>query len=182
MPENKVDSLITNIQLQCKQEKTYAEQCACENQASFQLLFSSENRIAYALAHVKGMFQLFLDPGRFDLYNFAGLSTAQPNGLLHEFHQSGLPGVVSFLSKQPLLIVFYILLLFIGNVCKLLIFILLPFFSRDKSMLLPYLLLIYVAVLTGPIGASRFMTPFLPVYFWLIHLFFTGRKTFQTKS
>lgn len=121
--------------------------------------------LSYASMHLKGILNFFLDPGRFDLYHFWGLEASGDGGLLTAFSQDGYRGIWAYLSTQNLWIVgtLMLLLLFrgillVGTVA----FVFLPNVSwTHKGWLLMFV--VYLSVLTGTSGASRFAVPVFPL-------------------
>ncbi|GAB4418524.1 MAG: hypothetical protein OHK0039_30050 [Bacteroidia bacterium] len=123
--------------------------------------------LVYAGFHAKGMINFFLDPGRFDLYAFFQLQLPGEGGpgLTAAFAEAGYAGVWQYLRRQPLHLLALLGLLFALNVFKLtglLRFVLLRRVPPEARLLV-VLLIGYLAVLTGPSGASRFMVPVFPL-------------------
>jgi hypothetical protein len=122
---------------------------------------------AYMKLHLKGMANFFIDPGRFDLYSFFGLEEREGKGqgLLFHYSESGYRGIFSYLGKQPVLLLFWLVLIALGNLIKLLAtvrFAFLKCISLEKRLLL-LVFVGYLAGVTGPLGASRFAVPLFPL-------------------
>ncbi|GAB2791913.1 hypothetical protein HNQ93_003544 [Hymenobacter luteus] len=121
--------------------------------------------LAYAGQHLRGMLTFFLDPGRFDLVYFLGLQDAAGPGLLHHLNQRGSPALWEYLRHLPLGLLAGLLLILAANLLRL-VLVLRFLASRSYSRVSRLLLLAlvgYVAFLTGPLGASRFVVPVLPL-------------------
>jgi hypothetical protein len=111
----------------------------------------------YSLYHLKGSALFFLDPGRFDLYSFFRLEQEDSAGFLHEgAAQSKLKGM---LTQHP--VIFAVLVLvFLVNIIKALGFIGFIWQNRQRKLVwVGAALVLYLAILTGPLGASRFALP-----------------------
>ena len=132
--------------------------------------------LRYAGQHLLGMAALFLDPGRFDSSVFLGQSQAA--GLLGELRSHGLAGMAGVLARQPLGLLALLLLTALANVLRLG----LAWRGLRRPALTPtnapadwlglntpagrWLaggLLAYAALLTGPLGAARFLVPVWPL-------------------
>nr|WP_281397749.1 glycosyltransferase family 39 protein [Winogradskyella flava] len=125
----------------------------------------------YSIFHIKGVFRIFIDPGRFDMSNFFGLNSEKEEvGLLKHLNESGIKGGLNYLKTQPVLIIICFNLVLLFNILKFLGF---GYFLATKlrhSKLIFWIILIlilYVAFLTGPLGASRFMVPILSLYLFI---------------
>ena len=133
-----------------------------------------ERPFAYGWFHIKGMFRFFIDPGRFDLVNFIHSSETGKNGFLYYLNTGGISGALRFLFSGgmgglSLLLIF----IFLTNLVKLAGLVLFAF-NRQVDWRLKvflYLLLLYLAFATGPLGASRFAMPLIPL---LIFMAFTA--------
>ena len=119
--------------------------------------------IKYSIFHIKGSFRFFIDPGRFDIYNFFGLEEDVESGFLYTLNEKGfMTALKQLFSLNPWAIVLLLFILFF-NVLKTIGFGLFIFTKGVKPvykisiMILP----VYIALATGPLGASRFMLPVL---------------------
>jgi len=129
--------------------------------------FCLSRPFSYALYYAKGVVVFFLDPGRFDLYNFLGLDKMGQSGLMDVIRTQGFWGIWEYVKTQPvgLFLLLWITLgvngiKFIGYLIYLIRF---KSFSKTEWFML--IILMYIAVLTGPNGASRYA---LPIQFMLI--------------
>jgi hypothetical protein len=131
--------------------------------------------LRYAGQHLLGMVAFFLDPGRFDLNYFLG-PVAVP-GLLDALRNGGATGLLGALGRQPPALLALLLLVALANGTRLL---LAARYLRQPTQLqaaagdwlqldtragcLVVLgLLLYLALLTGPLGAARFLVPGYPL-------------------
>jgi hypothetical protein len=170
------DSTIASIDSLAKLKGGYKEQVAFRKRQAISVIIKKP--IRYAIFHIKGMAGFFIDPGRFDIVSFFNLSNEKSAGLLYLINETGLKGALDFLiKKSPGL---FIILLIIGlfNLFKAVCFLLFIFGKKINKDLLWFIvfLIIYVALMTGPLGASRFMMPLLPLYIGCCLLVFSGIK------
>jgi hypothetical protein len=134
-----------------------------------------QHPVRYAGQHALGMGTLLLDPGRFDLSTFLG-ATAAP-GLLGELRGGGLAGVGAALGRQPLALLLTLALVALANLLRLALVLrglaVAPPGERPTGWLrlaspagrwLAVGLVAYVALLTGPLGAARFLVPVWPLW------------------
>jgi len=132
------------------------------------------NLPAYLLLHAKGVVNYFIDPGRFDLYTFLGKEKREGKGkgLLYHYSEDGYKGIFTYLAKQPLLILAWLLLIALANVVKLLALIRFAWITNiswEKRLLL-LLWIGYLGGITGPLGASRFAVPLFPLMLLVLAL------------
>lgn len=161
----KADSLIDHYHLEARSKGSFKEEQEYWAEKSKEVLL--EYPLTFLKLHVRGMFNFFLDPGRFDVYNFFGIKAGEGEGLMATFGKEGYSGIWSYLSRQPLGILVLLLSVLILNGIKFLGFLAFPF---DKGIPRRYRSYIWVAVLyiagvTGSMGASRFA---MPVFFFLL--------------
>ena len=125
-----------------------------------------EHPMVYARQHAQGMAAMFLDPGRFDISQFLGLAPLPGGGLLAQIRTGGL---LRALISLPLGMLSILGLVLLANVVRLVLAVR-GFFALKNSA--PWLrygrwvavgLLFYVAFLTGPLGAARFLVPVWPL-------------------
>lgn len=128
----------------------------------------------YARQHAQGMVTLFLDPGRFDLSHFLGWASPAGGGLLTQARQGRLWQAATSLPWGQLGLLGLILL---ANAARLGLAVRGFWRLRYGNAPLRYGrwvavgLLLYVAALTGPLGAARFLVPVWPL---LLGLFLAG--------
>ncbi|MEO1447978.1 MAG: hypothetical protein AAFV07_00535 [Bacteroidota bacterium] len=127
------------------------------------ILFANPGR--YALYHLRGMMNFFLDPGRFDLFTFLQIESVGGGGLFDAYSIGGYRGIWQYLGKQPVSVLALLLLVALINGLKM---VALPvsllhkhFNWIERGILLLFIL--YIAGLTGISGASRFAVPVFPL-------------------
>ena len=120
----------------------------------------------YARQHMQGMVALFLDPGRFDLSHLLGWPPPTGGGLLTQARQGRLRQAATSLPWGQLGLLGVILL---ANVARL-GFAVRGFYRLQHGTAptrygrwVAVGLLLYVAGLTGPLGAARFLVPVWPL-------------------
>jgi len=131
--------------------------------------------VRYAGQHALGMVTFFLDPGRFDSSVFLG-QTAAP-GLLGRLRGQGLGGLWRGLAQQPPLLLALLALTAAANLFRLALALRGLWVARPAGSAAPGWLglgtlagrwvavavLLYLALLTGPLGAARFLVPGWPL-------------------
>ncbi|WP_457069703.1 hypothetical protein [Hymenobacter sp. UYAg731] len=125
----------------------------------------------YARQHAQGMVALFLDPGRFDLSQLLGWPSPAGGGLLTQARQGRLWQAATSLPWGQLGLLGVLLL---ANVARVVFAV--RGFRRLQcgSPAVRYGrwvavgLLLYVATLTGPLGAARFLVPVWPLLLALV--------------
>jgi hypothetical protein len=110
---------------------------------------------------------MFLDPGRFDLYNFFEFRNNSQVGFLKHINEGGIIGAYKYLKEQPLAIVIIVPIVLLFNLFKGIGFVL--FWIKNHKTSAPIFwfmlfIMVYLTVLVGLIGASRFLLPILPIY------------------
>lgn len=162
--EHKADSMVDEIHFKGNLQGTYAAKQEFLNTSSKSLI--KENLGTYIFLHLRGMAFCVLDPGRFDLSQFFGLSHGK--NLLYETNKDNALMRVFNSILNPLGII--LVILFIFNmfksilIVKFLINTRLPIFIRLALFCFP----LYIVFLTGPIGASRFLMPVIPLFFTMV--------------
>lgn len=132
--------------------------------------------VLYARQHIQGMVGLFLDPGRFDLSHLLGWLPPAGGGLLTQARQGRLWQAITSLPWGQLGLLGVILL---ANVARLGLAVRGFRQMHYGGATLRYGrwvavgLLLYVAALTGPLGAARFLVPVWPL---LLALALAGLK------
>jgi hypothetical protein len=143
----------------CDPQMGYAEKNRCLQQGVKEKVL--ERPLKYGLFHLKGSLRYFIDPGRFDLVTFFNWEQPDSGGFLQKLNQEGLKGAFSFLKQQGLGMLALLVLIALFKLVKISGFML--FLFRDRDML-PFkiflaILVGYLAFVTGPLGASRFLLP-----------------------
>ena len=120
----------------------------------------------YAQQHLQGMAAFYLDPGRFDIAQFMNLRNTAEQGFLAQARAGTLPAAV---MRLPLTLLGLLGAVLIANVMRLLLairgFILL---GKSSSVLrrgrwVALGIILYVSLMTGPLGAARFLVPVWPL-------------------
>lgn len=134
--------------------------------------------VVYARQHLQGMAAFFLDPGRFDLSEFLGMPPLARGGLLAQARAGGLLRAVMHL---PVGLLAWLAVVLLANVARLSLAV--KGFVRlgeagaleRQGRWVAVGLLLYVAVLTGPLGATRFLVPVWPLLLALVLAGLQGR-------
>ncbi len=156
------DSVLREIYTGVEDFETFEEKQVFLRKQSTDIL--SNHLIAYGWWHFRGAMRGFFDPGRFDLYNFAGIEGETEEGLLYKLNEEGIGAALNHLLKGPGFLTFLLFVTFLFNTViffswlGILLVKRLPAYQLALILFLP----IYVAFATGPLNASRFMLPVLP--------------------
>jgi len=143
----------------CEETDSYREKNLCLEWGAKEIIRGQP--LQYTLFHLKGSVRFFIDPGRFDLVTFFGMQERDKPGFLNELNQDGLRGAFRFLKQQGAGLVILLLVLALIKLVKLTGFVYYLFRRQESFYLRIFLLLLigYLAVVTGPLGASRFLLP-----------------------
>ena len=133
--------------------------------------------VVYACQHLLGMAALFFDPGRFDVSQFLGLAGRAEDGLLAQARAGGL---VRAVGRLPLGLLGLLGGVLVANATRVVLAVRGfgklryggPWLRRGRWIVAG--LLLYVALLTGPLGAARFLVPVWPL---LLGLALAGLKS-----
>ena len=120
----------------------------------------------YGRQHLLGMAAFFLDPGRFDIAEFLGLTPLAGGGLLAQVRAGGGWRAI---EQLPLGMLVGLLLVLFANFVRLLLAVRgFRYLGRgiggwQAGRWAAVGLLAYLALLTGPLGAARFLVPAWPL-------------------
>jgi len=150
---------VDNLYDVCGNRITYREKNKCLGEGVKEIIL--ERPAAYAVFHLKGSVRYFLDPGRFDLVTFFNIRQADSPGFLRTLNQEGLSGAFRLLKAQGWGLVLILGGIVLFKLLKISGFII--YLIKGKEMI-PFriflaLLVGYLALVTGPLGASRFLLP-----------------------
>lgn len=154
------EQIISKLNREAAEKSSYAEKYRFFENEIFHIILN--NVLSYSVFHLKGAITFFIDPGRFDLFNFLQINSSV--SLLKLYHQHGFRAIFYIFREIPLTLLLYLAamsminILFVGS---LIYFIIAPNRNRFFKIFLLAVCL-YVALLTGPIGASRFRLPIYP--------------------
>lgn len=112
-------------------------------------------------SYFEGTLTLFLDPGRFDIYQFLGLDS---DVRASDFFRSKLNAVPALLLKIPIPILVHLILvslLNLGIATAFVYFVVKPS-EQPEFKLYIALVVLYMVAVAGPTGVSRFRLSFMP--------------------
>ncbi|MGW8315672.1 MAG: hypothetical protein ACWGNV_08735 [Bacteroidales bacterium] len=143
----------------CEDQGSYREKNQCLTEGVREVLL--KHPIQYGIFHLKGSVRYFLDPGRFDLATFFQLDRADSTGALNVLHEEGAAGFIRFLKSQGFGMVLALAVIALFKLFKLTGFVIYLFRGRQELAFRIFLALLvgYLALVTGPLGASRFYLP-----------------------
>lgn len=151
---------IDRIYAEASEKGTFADRMKYLSQSSKDRILADP--FHYLVFHLKGCVRFFIDPGRFDLAQLAGLSESPGMGFMYyiQTHSFG-DSIRYFFAQKPLWLLPALLLIFTGNILKLAgLGISLFTLRKDKTLKISvFLLMGYICFATGPLGASRFFMP-----------------------
>ena len=164
--EEKTDKIIDSIHKESNLLENYNENFTFLDTSAKNII--KENLFSYTIYHLQGSLYALLDPGRFDLSYFFMFKTpnAKNKGILFHINNGGIKGVLAFLtnSYSPILLLFLgVIILF--NIIKLLGY-LLFIFSPSINLnirIISGCFFFYIVLLVGPVGASRYLMPLVPI-------------------
>ena len=119
-----------------------------------------DNPLAYAKVHLAGMIKMVLDPGRFEIYTFFGMNDHKVS-LTELLYSGDWDRIEEVMSKNIVVLFVFLTLLFVGIVKVVLVCFSL---SRIKQTFFMLFMITYFVVITGPVGAARFMLPVSVLY------------------
>lgn len=151
--------MVDSLYSRCGNEPGYAEKNRCLSRGVRAVV--AKEPLRYALFHLKGSARYFIDPGRFDLVTFFNLSPPDSIGILRVMNEEGISGIIRFLRSQGWGWIFLLGLLTIFKLLKLAGALLYLFRGTREIYFRIFigLLIGYLALVTGPLGASRFLLP-----------------------
>ncbi|MDB4162102.1 hypothetical protein N9772_07030 [Bacteroidia bacterium] len=114
-----------------------------------------DNPLAYAKVHLAGMIKMVLDPGRFEIYTFFGMNDHKVS-LTELLYSGDWDRVEEVMCKNKVVLFAFLALLFVGILRVVLVSFSL---KRVKEIFFMLCITTYFVVITGPVGAARFMLP-----------------------
>lgn len=143
----------------CGSAASYRDKNSCLEKEARDILL--EHPLKYAIFHLKGSLRFFLDPGRFDIVSFFNLEESGSPGFLIEINKNGLNGAIRFLRNQGWGLILSLAFITLFKLLKIGGFILYLFQKQEQLQLKIFLVILvgYIALVTGPLGASRFLLP-----------------------
>lgn len=156
------DALIESVKARVSQLPSYSARQQLRKEAAMELFHA--HPVHYALVHLRGMGVTLLDPGRFDWLTFfkipigSGFMLANPN--------MGMEGwIAKIRSAVPLWLAPILLLTLFINILKVIglaMILFSPWHRHSAMTILCSALVLYMLVLTGPVGVARYAVAFLP--------------------
>jgi 4-amino-4-deoxy-L-arabinose transferase-like glycosyltransferase len=180
--EHEADSTIAGMMQVADARVQYGERLRyMSNEANQIILY---HPMDFAVLFGKGTAAFFVDPGRFDLYHFFTVEESHSTGgLLHEFNTKGFSALSDAMAEAPVMILFLLLVNLCWNICMIAAFLYFLFIKRVHLFirLVVFLVVIYIAAATGPVGVSRYRVPIYPelllAAMFAVHYLQRGKKT-----
>ena len=158
---DKADRVIDEIEESAEARRSYPEKYTYLESSIRDIL--KAHPLEYAVHHLNGLLNFFLDPGRFELYAFFKVDDTVSFSSL--YNQYGYGAVFRYMLNAPIHILIIILVTAIINLALFVSFFYFIVARRKIDFeCWAWLILIctYIALITGPIGASRFRLPIFP--------------------
>ena len=156
---NRAAETVDALYDKCRSAAEYADKNRCLSGGVKEMIMKEPFR--YTWFHLKGSITYFLDPGRFDLVTFFSLSSPDSPGIMQAIHEDGLRGILRFLKSQGWGWILVLGLIGLFKVIKLTGLVIYLLRGRNELPFKIFLALLigYLALVTGPLGASRFLLP-----------------------
>lgn len=125
----------------------------------------------YAILHAQGVLNVFLDPGRFDVYTLFSLPADKSASLLRVFSgQGGYGGIVQRIGQLPLGVLFYLAVVFSANIGFLFSLVYFGIRGRCPTAIraLVFAIVLYIAGITGQVGAARYRSAIVPLLLFAV--------------
>lgn len=176
---DKAAETVDELYRRCEDQGDYGEKNRCLTKGVREMLM--RHPLKYGIYHLKGSVRYFLDPGRFDLVTFFQLEKAGSEGALNILNKEGAGGFLRFLKSQGLGLVLILVIIGLFKLFKLAGFMIYLFRGRRDLPFRIFLALLvgYLALVTGPLGASRF---YLPVELLVIGASLNGWLSLRYRS
>ncbi|GAA4312775.1 hypothetical protein GCM10023183_31980 [Nibribacter koreensis] len=175
------DSALTALETNADQQPSFAERQKFIRKASVEVLLNSP--VTYAQNHLLGMVHFFLDPGRYDLVHYFGVDIKKGPGLSSYLQTEGYGGLFKYFKDYNFFFLLALVLLVLANLLKVASLVLFALNKRvavyEKVLLLGVILL--VAGLTGPVGASRYTVPVFPLMLYTFPFALQASRLFIQK-
>ena len=160
---------ISEMLEQAKAKTNYHDYSVCIREKSFQII--KENLFSFIFLETKGIMNFFIDHGRWDIYAFFDKQPEENiKGWKYYYEEDGIGGAVNYLKQFPVFLFIYLIAVYFVNILITISFVL---FLSDKKInpavrLFIFLIVAYIAVVTGMIGSARFR---MAVYPFLLFAF-----------
>jgi len=128
----------------------------------------------YSQFHLRGAVFYFVDPGRFEFYKFLDLESRWNRGFQYQIINYGLiKGSFELLKQMPTGAILYLIAMGLINTAFSLLFFcsILKRTNLFEFKVFLILVVFYVAIITGPLGASRYRLPIFPYMLVAISMF-----------
>lgn len=145
----------------------------------------------YLKLYFKGVFNFFLDPGRFDISEFFRIKNTADTGIYYVYLREGYTGIINYILKLPVMFILFLTSVILINVIMIISMINFIFEKGVEIEIRIYFVLIigYISFVTGIVGSLRYKLPlFQIILFSMPFLFdkiipkFSKRKTIKKSS
>jgi hypothetical protein len=164
--ETYADSVIAHTMLQANVQPSFYQRLGVMDSAAKHILVTYPISATYVW--LKGMAAFFIDPGRFDLFQFTAIEKKQSVGLMHQLQTQGASAIITYLKQAPLVVLAILLMSLVWNI--LLVVLLCNFLRKAIQYkkyiaygFIAFLFMAYIAFASGPVGVSRYKVPVYPL-------------------
>jgi hypothetical protein len=156
------DSVVASVVQQANTYTDYHQRLECFDSAAIVII--KTHPLSFAKVFTKGVIAFFVDPGRFEIYHFFDIEAGAHPGLLQEVQGGGVNRLSVFVQSVPVPVLIILLSNLCWNTIVLLCFVLFVLNTKNPLPLrvTMVILVMYIAMATGPVGVSRYRVPVAP--------------------
>ncbi|HKR06739.1 MAG TPA: glycosyltransferase family 39 protein [Bacteroidia bacterium] len=163
------ESKISDMMTEAKSKVNYHDYSVFIRNESFQII--KEHLSSFIFLQTKGILNFFIDHGRWDIYAFFDKQPEENmKGWKYYYQQEGIKGAFNYLKQFNVFLFIYLVLVYLVNAIITAAFVLFLFNKEINPALrmIIFLLIAYLAIITGMIGSARFR---MAVYPFLLFTF-----------
>jgi hypothetical protein len=177
------DSIVKGIHQEANKKNNLTEKVQFLNDTALTIITKYPSNMA--LYYLKGIIGFWLDPGRFDIYQLLNIKQDKKQSFGVFTGQIAPQSLIEKWRDYPFIIVIFMAINLLGGIVLLLSFLYLLFKPvLRKKYILFVMLVAYISIITGGVGALRFrleILPFLLLFFahfykYLCHKFNTPKS------
>ncbi|MEP7167794.1 MAG: glycosyltransferase family 39 protein [Bacteroidota bacterium] len=174
---------ISEMMKEATSKSSYQDYSVFIRNESFQII--KDHLPSFIFLQLKGVLNFFIDHGRWDLYAFFDKQPEENmKGWKHYYQQEGMAGAFNYLKQFPVFLFIYLVLVCLVNLVITTSFILFLFNKEIHPgiRMLIFLLVAYIAIVTGMIGSARFRMAVYPFLLFAFPFGFKKLKMFLQKG
>lgn len=160
--EQHADSVVAAVMHEADAAANYGDRLTIMNDYANRIIM--EYPLSFAKVYTKGVLAFFIDPGRFDMFHFFALEEKGTVGLMHEMQTKGLSALVPYIRKAPVAVLVLLVICCLWNIAVTAAFIYFACTCTNHALRnIVLILILYIALATGPVGVSRYRVPVFPL-------------------